>query len=768
MKISKYITLLSAALGLGLFLSAQTPFKVIPTNRKNISKILFDGSGNNAYYSSSTTIYNVNVGIANINPLCKHSWVVSDFSISHDGKYIYSADGRIQIWASGGNKVISDLGKLNNIKKIAVSPNDQYFTYCSMYKFSNALLPEYFIQNFPEQSEKIASITHNDNGSLLAVGYEKNGVDIWNILENKLISSFNRKIGAVTYLSFSNNNKHLLIGTSNGALITWDIKEKKVTHQLLGRGKSIIGVFQVNNYIVVSVDSEGYIDAVEYKTGKIIKKLKTENIIQCVDYSNEKNLVVFARNNGDLVFYDIFNMLNLPATKYYVLLDSISTDVKSNLFSWEKRGKYEKTENYLDRVNKQNRDIKVEELTNEATNKFGLRLLKSKKTVLNYDPDNEYYQITVEDLAPIFVYVPIDEAPSFEMNYVEMKIRDIKFVLADNQVYIQNATFINPENDRIYKYTNTDQTTFNKSDISLNFEDIKVDIPESEQVNSPSIIHRKIEGGIVDVDKDIPENKMASRVNTYALVIGNEDYSTYQTNLSSEINVDYAVNDAEVVGEYMSKTIGVPEKNITILKNATYGQMMRAINKLEVISEITQGEAELIFYYSGHGFPNEKTNEAYIMPVDASATTLESAIQFSEILKKLTNFSSRRVLVIIDACFSGGGRNQGLLAMKGMKMITREAEPSGNLVVISSSTGEESSGVYREKQHGMFTYYFLKKIQETKGHLTLKELADYVKEKVELESVIINSKRQTPQVLYSPDVNGIWESWRLVEEIIKE
>jgi len=199
------------------------------------------------------------------------------------------------------------------------------------------------------------------------------------------------------------------------------------------------------------------------------------------------------------------------------------------------------------------------------------------------------------------------------------------------------------------------------------------------------------------------------------------------------------------------------------LKNATYGQMMRAINKLEIISEISDGESELILYYSGHGLPDETTNEAFIMPVDASATTLESAISLNDIFQKLTTFPSKRVIAVIDACFSGGGRNQGLVAMKSVKIKPSAPSLKGNLVVLSSSTGEESSGVYREKQHGMFTYYFLKKLQESKGDIGMKELADYIQDKVELESVIINNKRQTPQVLYSPDVEGVWEMWRLVE-----
>ena len=266
----------------------------------------------------------------------------------------------------------------------------------------------------------------------------------------------------------------------------------------------------------------------------------------------------------------------------------------------------------------------------------------------------------------------------------------------------------------------------------------------------------------VDVDKDIPKTNYF-RKTSYALIIGNEDYTSFQENLSSEVNVDYAINDAEVVNKYLLKTIGIPEKNITLLKNATYGQMMRAIKKLETITKISGGDAELIFYYSGHGLPHEQTKESYIIPVDASATALESAIKLNDVFKKFTNYPSLRVIAVIDACFSGGGRNQGLLTMKSVRFKPSAPSLNGNLLVFSSSTGVESSGVYREKQHGMFTYYFLKKLQESKGDISMKELADYIQDKVELESVIINNKRQTPQILFSPDVEGVWERWRLVE-----
>jgi len=760
----KHISLLSTVMILSLLLHAQSPTMVIPTSRKNISKILFNKSGSHVYYSISGLITSLNIGAKEISNVFKHTWTVRDFSISTDDKYLYSSDGKIQVWATDGKRIAKDFLKPTAVKKIKISPNNQYFTFSSKYNLSNVSFPDYKVQNLTVQPELITEIAYNNSGSLLAVGYGGGGLDIWNIHEESLISTYQDEMDRVTFLSFSMDDKYLFVGTETGTLVVWDIKRQKIIHELPGSGQSIIAIIQVTNYFVITVTKEGLIDTWEYQSGKRIKKLQTaDKAIQCLAYCQEKKMIVLVGSNGDLVFYDIVGMLKLPSTTYYVLLDSVNTYVRTNLISWQNRGKYEKTEDYLDRVNNQNRDIKIEELTNKATNMFGLQLLKSKNSTLTYDPDNEYYQITPKDLTPIFVHVPIAEAPSFEKNYSRMAIQDMKFVLSDNRLIIQNVSFINPENTKTYRYSNSNPTTFSTADISLNFEDIKVNIPESEQVNLPSIIQKKIVVGMPDVDKDIPENSHLKKTKTYALVIGNEDYTTYQTNLGSEVTVDYAVNDAEVVSKYFEKTFGIPEKNIALLKNATYGQMMRAINKLEIISEISDGESELILYYSGHGLPDETTNEAFIMPVDASATTLESAISLNDIFQKLTTFPSKRVIAVIDACFSGGGRNQGLVAMKSVKIKPSAPSLKGNLVVLSSSTGEESSGVYREKQHGMFTYYFLKKLQESKGDIGMKELADYIQDKVELESVIINNKRQTPQVLYSPDVEGVWEMWRLVE-----
>ena len=198
-----------------------------------------------------------------------------------------------------------------------------------------------------------------------------------------------------------------------------------------------------------------------------------------------------------------------------------------------------------------------------------------------------------------------------------------------------------------------------------------------------------------DVDIDIPVNNI-TKPNTYALIIGNEDYSSFQTGLSNEVNVDYAINDAKVFKEYCIKVMGIPEKQIKLLTNATAGQMSQGMAWINNLAKIDDGKAELIFYYSGHGLPDEQTKESYMMPVDISGSNVSLGIKLSDLYSKLNEFPVKKVSVFLDACFSGGARNQGLIAMKGVKIKPKENMINGNMVVFSSSTGDESSGVYRE------------------------------------------------------------------------
>lgn len=267
------------------------------------------------------------------------------------------------------------------------------------------------------------------------------------------------------------------------------------------------------------------------------------------------------------------------------------------------------------------------------------------------------------------------------------------------------------------------------------------------------------EGSLVsDVDRNIPENSRGS-TNRYALIIGNEDYSTYQSGLSKESNVAYARNDAQTIREYFRLTLGIPSENIDFHLDATAGKMNQAVDRLRSIIKNSSGSAEVFVYYAGHGLPDDN-KEPYLIPVDITGANVQSGLKLYDVYRKLSEFPSARVTVILDACFSGAARGQDLLAMRGVRIRANQQEITGNLVVYTASSGEQGSLPYADKQHGIFTYYLLKKLQESGGNLSYAEMHDYLKQQVGLNSVLINSKEQNPQLLHSPSAQARLTEWK--------
>jgi hypothetical protein len=205
-----------------------------------------------------------------------------------------------------------------------------------------------------------------------------------------------------------------------------------------------------------------------------------------------------------------------------------------------------------------------------------------------------------------------------------------------------------------------------------------------------------------EVDKNIPINK-TKQTYRYALIIGNEDYARYQKGLNSETNVDFARNDATIFKDYAVKTLGVDDMNAHLLLDATAGEISQKIDLISKLASKSGEQAELIFYYAGHGLPDEETKTPYLIPVDVTGTNLTAAIKLEDIYKKLAESGAGRVTVFLDACFSGGARDAGLIAARSVKVKAKENLVTGNVVVFTASSGEQSAMPYDKEQHGMFT-----------------------------------------------------------------
>ena len=190
--------------------------------------------------------------------------------------------------------------------------------------------------------------------------------------------------------------------------------------------------------------------------------------------------------------------------------------------------------------------------------------------------------------------------------------------------------------------------------------------------------------------------------------------------------------------------------------------MLRAVRDIKDIAGAYNGNINIIFYYAGHGVPNEETKDAFILPVDADGAHTDGCYSLKRLYKELGELNAKQIVVFLDACFCGAKRDGGMLASaRGVALKAKKAEAQGNMVVFSAASDAETALPWNEKEHGLFTYFLLKKLQESKGGATLKELGDYIASNVKQKSSVVNHKSQTPTVIPSSSLSTTWESLKL-------
>ena len=257
-----------------------------------------------------------------------------------------------------------------------------------------------------------------------------------------------------------------------------------------------------------------------------------------------------------------------------------------------------------------------------------------------------------------------------------------------------------------------------------------------------------------DIDINIPTNPQ-NNFNTFVLVIANENYKKVS-------RVPFAGYDGKTFEQYCIKTLGIPQTNIHTLTDATLNDMRHEIKWMQDIMSVYKGEAKVIFYYAGHGIPDEQSKNAYLLPIDGYGSDVTTGYSLANMYRILGEMPSKLITIFLDACFSGGTRNGNMLtSARGVAIKVKTNSPTGNMVVFTAAQGDETAYPYKERSHGLFTYYLLKKLQETKGNVTLGELGDYIQTQVKRQSVVTNGKLQSPAILTAPKLGNNWKNWKL-------
>ncbi len=225
----------------------------------------------------------------------------------------------------------------------------------------------------------------------------------------------------------------------------------------------------------------------------------------------------------------------------------------------------------------------------------------------------------------------------------------------------------------------------------------------------------------------------------YALIVGISNYQDIRIP-----KLDCTVPDAEAVFDLLTdpEMAGFEKKNVKILldEEGTLNKIKDAISNW--LFKNADEESTVIIFFAGHGgveedrFGVETDHLAkYLLPYDTLFDNFSaSALSNSEFNMFLRSIKSRRLVVFMDSCYSGGVTKKA----RDVKIIEdpyeKMAEGEGRLV-IAASQPDQRSFEDRNLGHGVFTNHLLEALSgaadsDNDGYVSAMEVYRYLSDRV--------------------------------------
>lgn len=402
------------------------------------------------------------------------------------------------------------------------------------------------------------------------------------------------------------------------------------------------------------------------------------------------------------------------------------------LAEWRIKGPFESTETYRARTEK--RDVKISKLSEQTINcyvKKNKDAIKNSFKISGYDADHKSYKFTSK-YGKFVINVEPEHAKDFsegfmidvDDSYWSNKANNPYKTLQKLAVVCKNKLYYSDKN-------NLHDTTV----ICIDYTTDEIDTPK-----------------YIDVHDGIPVSDIIDPY-LFVLIIGNGKYDFID-------KINYVDNDVKWVEQYCRKALGVSAENIVIGKDLNYSGMKRTVNTFcDKLKHQRENMSRVIVYYSGHG--TSKDGVSYLIPTDGEPDK-QPLCNLYDLSDQIMDAGAQDMTFFVDACFDGTSKNGGnITKTKGVAKLEPVAKPlAGNSVAFYAT--QTSAVVYKDKGHGLFTYYLLKAIKENK--VSYKELGDYLEEKVSETSVKINSNiEQVPIIVPGMDmIEDKWMDWKLI------
>jgi hypothetical protein len=264
-------------------------------------------------------------------------------------------------------------------------------------------------------------------------------------------------------------------------------------------------------------------------------------------------------------------------------------------------------------------------------------------------------------------------------------------------------------------------------------------------------------------DLDFPKAEAENRYGV-AVIIGNRNYAASNRDVP---DVDFAINDAQAMYQYVTQSLGFREGNVIFLKDATQADLISTFGtrdnpKGKLYDWIRPNQSDIFIFYSGHGAPGLSNGQGYLLPVDGNPMKVElNGYPLETFYANVGRIPARSTTIVIDACFSGSSASGAVVRSASsisLKLVDAKVDNSKATVLTAAGLSEVASWD-TEAKHGLFTSHFLKGITgeadadgfgNGDGKVSLGEMKKYLQEEVTYNARRLYGRDQNPQISGNP------------------
>ncbi|MDR1384578.1 MAG: caspase family protein, partial [Planctomycetaceae bacterium] len=223
----------------------------------------------------------------------------------------------------------------------------------------------------------------------------------------------------------------------------------------------------------------------------------------------------------------------------------------------------------------------------------------------------------------------------------------------------------------------------------------------------------------------------------FAVSIGISDFKDSNIN-----NLGICHVDAQKMLELFTSRCGVAKDNSLLLTNdkATLDNIRKIMK--ETLPSITKPGDTVFLFWSGHGGRTNDEKHEFLVPYDADTNNINGSMLFDETFGRwIQDLDGRKVLIVLDACHSGGQANSAKNLSKALdtngdwkplrfaftQLAVAKDVGQKNAALIASSTSSEVSYVRKEKDMSVLTYYLLNAVENSNSPITHVKWCDSVR-----------------------------------------